>query len=112
MEFCRGIAETGISNVIARSAFAVEVDPDFCFGCETCIDFCQFSALKMTTEDPCIQINLTRCVGCGVCVPQCPDEALILVRRPDDEILTIPTTHGEWLEERATIRGIDLKDVM
>jgi len=107
----RGIAETGISNVIAKSSFSVEVNPDFCFGCEICIDYCQFDALKMTAEDPCIQINQTRCVGCGVCVPQCPDEALSLVRRPDDEILPVPTTHEDWLKERAAIRGIDIEEV-
>jgi ferredoxin len=108
----RGIAETGISNVIARSAFALEVKPDLCGGCEICVDYCQFDALSMTIENLSIQINKTRCVGCGVCVPQCPDEALSLVRRPEDEILVIPTTHEDWLQERAEIRGIDIEEVL
>jgi len=107
----RGIAETGIANVIARSSFVLEVDPDLCGGCEICIEYCQFDALSMHMENVLISINDTKCVGCGVCVPQCPDEALILIRREENEILSIPSTHEEWLEQRSTARGIDFNKI-
>ena len=106
----RGIAETGVANVIARSPFVLEVDPDLCGGCEICIDYCQFDALSMHPEDFTLQISQIKCVGCGVCVPQCPDDALIMVRRPDEEILEIPTSHEEWLEQRAMARGINFNE--
>jgi len=108
----RGMADLGIANVIARSAFVNTVDPEVCVGCESCIEYCQFDALSLEPADPYIQISQIRCVGCGVCVPVCPDGALTLVRRPEDEVLSVPTTHDDWLKDRADARGIDLNDVL
>jgi ferredoxin len=108
----RGIADLGMANVVARSAFVNTADPEMCVGCESCIDYCQFGALSLEPSDPYIQINQTRCVGCGVCVPVCPDGALSLMRRPEDEVLPVPETHDEWLTARAKARGIDLEDVL
>ncbi|MEN8173034.1 MAG: 4Fe-4S binding protein [Chloroflexota bacterium] len=108
----RGMADLGIANVIARSAFVNVVDPDLCNACETCIEYCQFEALSLDSGDMVIQINETRCTGCGVCVPNCPDEALSLIRRPEEEIMPTPVTHDDWLQERADARGIDLGEVL
>ena len=108
----RGMAEMGIANVVARSAFVNAVDPDVCVGCETCISYCQFNALSLEPQDPYVQISEVRCVGCGVCVPVCPDGALSLVRRPENEILPIPATHEDWLADRAVARGIDLTEIL
>jgi ferredoxin len=108
----RGIAETGMANVIARSAFVNTVDPESCAGCEICVDYCQFDALSLRPEDLYIQISEVKCVGCGVCVPQCPDSALSLVRRPEDEILPVLPTHDDWLNERAKARGLDINQVL
>ncbi len=108
----RGMADLGIANVVARSAFVNQVEPDDCNLCEDCIEFCQFDALSLTPADPYIQINATRCVGCGVCVPACPDSALTLVRRPEGEIMPVPTTHEDWLGARADARGIDINQVL
>jgi Pyruvate/2-oxoacid:ferredoxin oxidoreductase delta subunit len=108
----RGVAELGIANVIARSAFVNTVDPEVCVGCESCIEYCQFEALSLEPADPYIQISEIRCVGCGVCVPVCPDGALELVRRPDDEVLPILETHDDWLQARAEARGINLNEVL
>ena len=108
----RGMADLGMANVVARSAFVNTVDPEVCVGCESCISYCQFDALSLEPQDPYVQISEARCVGCGVCVPVCPDEALTLVRRPEDEILLIPVTHDDWLRERANARGIDLEEVL
>jgi len=108
----RGMAELGIANVIARSPFVNTVDPEVCVGCESCISYCQFGALSLEPVDPYVQISDTRCVGCGVCVPVCPDGALSLVRRPDIEVLPVPVTHDEWMQQRATARGLDLNDIL
>jgi heterodisulfide reductase subunit A-like polyferredoxin len=105
----RGMAEMGISNVIARSAFVNQVDDNLCLACEDCLDYCQFSALTM--EDVTI-VNQMRCVGCGVCVPSCPEGALTLVRRPVDEFNSPPVTHKEWLTERARARGLNIDSVL
>lgn len=108
----RGMAEVGIANVVARSAFVNTVDADVCQGCETCIEYCQFDALALAQDDFIIEVNAVRCVGCGVCVPVCPDQALLLVRRPEDQIKSIPETHDDWFMERAEARGIDLKCIL
>ena len=105
----RGMSEVGIANVVARSAFVSQVDEDLCYGCEDCLDFCQFDALSMTET---ISVNRIRCVGCGLCVMSCPEEALELVRRPDEEILKIPLTDRDWMHERATVRGIEITAVL
>ena len=105
------MAEMGIANVVARSAFVMTVDADLCSGCELCVEYCQFDALALD-EDMVMQVNATSCVGCGVCVSQCFDEAMSLVRRPEEEIMPIPVSEKEWMMERAIARGIDIRDVL
>jgi Na+-translocating ferredoxin:NAD+ oxidoreductase subunit B len=101
----RGMVDLGIANVVARSAYISQVDPECCQLCGTCLDRCQFSAL---TLDDVLLIDERRCVGCGLCVLTCPEEALQLILRPEEEILVIPETSEEWMAVRARERGIDL----
>jgi ferredoxin len=105
----RSIADLGIANVIARSAFVNQVDRTLCTGCGLCVDHCQFEALWL--EDV-VSVDEIRCVGCGVCVSVCPDRALSLVRRPDEETSPPPVTESDWRAERAATRGLDLRRVL
>jgi ferredoxin len=105
----RGMAELGIANVVASSAFVITVDETLCNACGLCVENCQFNAL--TLSDVAI-VNSIRCVGCGVCVNACPDHALILVRRPDEEIKPVPISISEWGKQRAEERGIDLSPLL
>jgi len=100
----RGMAELGIANVVAASAFVNQVDEVLCGGCENCIQTCQFDALAM--DGALVKVNAVRCVGCGVCVLNCPSEALGLVRRPEDEVMRVPATHTDWESQRASERGL------
>jgi heterodisulfide reductase subunit A-like polyferredoxin len=95
--FLRGMADFGMANVMARSAFVNQMDESLCIACGECVEVCAFSAL--TLKDV-IEINETRCVGCGVCVPVCPSGALSLRRRPEAEIKAIPRTAEEWAASR------------
>ncbi len=106
----RGIAEMGLANAVARSAFVNRVDETRCNTCGSCVEMCQFDALAMGMMA--VEINEIRCVGCGVCVIACPEGALTLVRRPEDEILPPPETDTAWREARAKARGVDLSDVL
>jgi len=91
----RGMADLGISNVVARSAFINRVDEEACAACEDCVDACPFGAL---TVDGFAHVNETRCVGCGVCVATCPQGALGLERRVD--AAEPPLSEEEWRAER------------
>jgi electron transport complex protein RnfB len=105
----RGMAELGIANVVASSAFVNTVDEYLCNACGQCVESCQFDALSV--GDVAV-VSRTRCVGCGVCVSVCPDQALILVRRPEDEIKPVPVSVSEWGNQRAKARGIDLSSLL
>jgi electron transport complex protein RnfB len=107
----RGMAELGMANVVARSAFVNQVEEELCIGCELCLDYCQFDALSLTDEFF-AKVDEMRCVGCGVCVPSCTENALALVSRPTDEVKPIPVTVAEWGIERAMARGLDMKKVL
>ena len=52
--------------------------------------------LMPSAVDDVAVVNRTRCVGCGVCVNACPDHALVLVRRPEDEIKPVPVSIIDW----------------
>ncbi len=105
----RGIADLGMANVVARSAFVNRVDEAACQACERCVDACQFGALSLETV---AHVDAVRCVGCGVCVLTCPEEALALVRRPEAEVLPPPVTESDWQAERAAARGLALAKVL
>jgi electron transport complex protein RnfB len=105
----RSMADLGVANVIARSAFVNQVDEDLCIACGVCLDTCQFEAL--TLEDVMV-VDAVRCVGCGVCVPSCAEEALSLIRRPPEDVLATPVTEKDWQVDRAASRGLDLLEVL
>ncbi len=100
----RGMAELGIANVMASSAFVNQVDEIICNGCEDCIASCQFNALAM--EDLLATVDAVRCVGCGVCVIACSTGALGLARRPEEEVMRTPATPAEWGAQRIAERGL------
>ena len=108
----RGMADMGIANVVARSAFVNHVEEDLCIGCESCLDACQFGALSMNEDGILVEVKAISCVGCGVCVPVCPEGALSLVRRPEEEILETPRAKQDWITARAADRGLDLGAVL
>ena len=91
----RGMAELGIANAVAYSAFTNRVDEDLCIACGECLSACQFNALSL---DATAQVSELRCVGCGVCVPVCPQGALGLVRRP--EAAEPPINEADWRAAR------------
>lgn len=105
----RGMAELGIANVVASSAFINTVDETLCNACGLCVENCQFDALTVGNV---ALINDTRCVGCGVCVNACPDQALVLVRRPEEQIKPVPVSMTDWGNQRAQERGIDLTPLL
>jgi Na+-translocating ferredoxin:NAD+ oxidoreductase subunit B len=99
----RGMAKLGKANVVASSAFVNQVDETLCIACEECISYCQFDAL---TVDDVAHVKADSCVGCGVCVLACPSGALGLVRRPPEEVMSIPVTMTDWNVQRSAFREV------
>jgi ferredoxin len=99
----RGMAELGLANVVARSAYACRADADMCISCGACSEACQFGALSLP---PLLAVDSVRCVGCGVCVHSCRTGALALFRRPESEIAPPPVSEADWRRERAAARGL------
>ena len=100
----RGMAESGAPAVVARSSFICQVDEASCIACGECEERCPFGAIAV--GDVAV-VDGIRCVGCGVCTLACPQDALDLVRRPENEITPVPENEGEWERQRAVARGMD-----
>ena len=94
----RGVAEFNRPSAITKSDFQVVVDEDLCVICGDCLERCQFNALEL--GDTALMIDSGNCVGCGLCVPACPEDALVLIRRPEDEITPLPEDITEWGKTR------------
>jgi ferredoxin len=86
---------------IAATPFILDVDEGACSACETCVDRCQMDAL---TVDDVVHLNADRCIGCGLCVPTCPEEALSLVRKPEDQAPATPKGMVQAAMERMQSR--------
>lgn len=99
----RGISEAHIANVVARSAYFASVDEEQCTACGNCEDLCQFDAITVTGM---AEINHDICVGCGVCAKSCPSQAISLSRRDEADVLDIPDSLSDWLEQRAAARNL------
>jgi electron transport complex protein RnfB len=106
----RGAAQLGAANVVARSAYLSQVDPDRCQACGSCLSACPFEALSLPGWTA--VVDRLRCVGCGLCTQACPEQALSLALRPAEEVLPVPQDTAAWQAERARWRGIDLTIVL
>jgi ferredoxin len=83
---CTGLYALNVVNYpsYAPSRFRVRLDESACTGCGTCVDRCQFLAIKVGDI---AEIELDKCFGCGNCVKTCPGGALILEEvRPEAHI--------------------------
>jgi len=96
----RGMADLGIANVVAHSAFINRVDEALCIACGDCISACPFGALTLENSAEVLEM---RCAGCGVCVAVCPQGALALERRPGE--MVPPETEEDWRAARQAARA-------
>ncbi len=106
----RGINELGIpASKVVNSYYYAEIDPDTCEACGTCADErCQVNAIE-EGEDAYLVIK-EKCIGCGLCISTCPAEAIQLIRKQPEEMVSPPSDEMAWYEERGRQRGVDFSD--
>jgi NAD-dependent dihydropyrimidine dehydrogenase PreA subunit len=68
------------SPMLTSSGYLAHVDESRCIGCASCMEVCNFDALRI--ENSVITIIDAKCMGCGICVEACLEGALRLEREP------------------------------
>jgi Pyruvate/2-oxoacid:ferredoxin oxidoreductase delta subunit len=103
---CCGAIQAHNNNtpMLASSGYVCHVAEVQCIGCETCVSYCQFGALK--SENGYIAVDHEACMGCGVCIDKCNQEALMLVL---DETKGIPLNIRELMESAVQSEQINLE---
>lgn len=76
---------------------AVEVDPNACTLCLSCVSLCPTGALGDNPDRPELRFQESACVQCGVCAAACPEDAIRLAPRLDlsTQALAFRTLHEE-----------------
>ena len=65
-----------------------------CVGCGICVERCPMQALSMG-DDGKVVLNRALCIGCGLCATKCPSGAVMLERKPLNE-LNIPEDEADF----------------
>ena len=81
----------GLKYNLLKAHWVAMVDYDECTGCGTCVQRCQFGAIKFEVTTEKTNIDMFKCFGCGVCETGCPTEAIRLERREK-----FPSLREEW----------------
>ena len=110
---CCGVLQNinfhGLTDTVNSHYFA-RIDSAACERCGTCADErCQVGAV-VEGEDS-YRVLVEKCIGCGLCVQTCPNNAIRLIRKPDQNQVLPPKDLTEWFEERGKNRGVDFSHI-
>jgi len=61
-----------------QGVYDIEINYDWCKGCELCIKFCPFDVFESDEEGKPIVVRLEACTNCKLCELHCPDLALLV----------------------------------
>lgn len=64
---------------IKAGGLVSRITPEFCCGCQICVNVCPYQAIAFNAEQGVAQINEVLCKGCGACAAACPCEAPVLL---------------------------------
>jgi Pyruvate/2-oxoacid:ferredoxin oxidoreductase delta subunit len=104
----RGINELGVpASTTIHSNYYAEIDQDECIDCGVCAEErCQVNAIS-ASEDAAYHVFQEKCIGCGLCISACPTDAIKMVRKPEERLVTPPQDETEWFKQRGSRRGVD-----
>ncbi len=57
----------------------IEVNPDWCKGCNVCVAFCPKQVLALDERGKAYVANIDACIWCRECELRCPDLAVTVV---------------------------------
>jgi len=99
------VTRAGLTGVI-NSHFYAEIDPERCVSCGICAnERCQVGAIDEVEGS--YRVNRNKCIGCGLCVSTCSSEAMRLIHKNPEELLSPAKDEMDWYEKRAVHRGVD-----
>jgi ferredoxin len=75
--------------VMFRAEWVAQVSVDACNGCRLCMRYCQYGAIRYSSNNKKVAIDPTACYGCGVCRAGCQKQAITLAPRE-----TVPLAAG------------------
>jgi Pyruvate/2-oxoacid:ferredoxin oxidoreductase delta subunit len=81
---------------IAKSNYYAMVEEETCSACETCVERCQVSAIRVDNDTA--VVDEARCIGCGLCVSSCPTESISMVHKRPGETSVIFRDQIELLQ--------------
>ncbi|MEN6524401.1 MAG: nitroreductase family protein [Anaerolineaceae bacterium] len=67
----------------------IEIDPNICIQCESCVRICPSDVYKSDEGKPPQVAQPQRCIACGHCVAACPVDAIQHNRFPDSSLFPI-----------------------
>lgn len=92
--FLKAIAVYQQTNVVSKSRYFAQIDPQECVVCGACLERCHFGAIAQENGE--MVIEAQRCYGCGLCSSICPSDAITLRMRDVEEIA--PFNGGEFMK--------------
>ncbi|MGA1865042.1 MAG: 4Fe-4S dicluster domain-containing protein, partial [bacterium] len=70
----------------------VDIDPEKCALCLTCLRSCPHKAIEIGNGDPgqkgAARVISEACRGCGICVGECPAKAIEMITYSDNQIFS------------------------
>ena len=90
-------ASTALHGFTRMEGLTVEVDPNICVGCGTCLDVCVFVGREII--DGKAVVDQERCLGCGRCEKICPNGAISITIDDPKRV----EGHLHSLEERVDV---------
>jgi 2-oxoglutarate ferredoxin oxidoreductase subunit delta len=58
----------------------LEINPEWCKGCNICVVFCPKDVLELDSWGKAVAVRVEDCIYCGECETRCPDLAITIVK--------------------------------
>ena len=81
---------------ISRVDDVMQVDPDKCVLCLTCVRSCPMRAIEVDWEREVAKVMEEACNACGICAAECPAKAIELRGYTDGQMTAEVGEMGKW----------------